>query len=138
MPVLDNELKARVRSLLAYPQIESPTIMTFGVPSIGEPQYLFERMMDHLYDAYAVEQVKQYVQTMDSLEAQLANVACLVKANVVGDIQPNIDAGEYIEREIVRWGYRLAELLGVMPNPYSVRYGSGGNGINGRVMGNDQ
>jgi hypothetical protein len=104
------------------------------VPSIGEPQYLFERMMDHLYDQHAVEQIKQYVQTMDTLEAHLAQAVCLVKANAVGDIQPNTDAGEYIEREIVRWGYRLAELLGCTPNPFSVRYGAAGNSINGMVM----
>lgn len=137
MPALDDATKARVRSHLAYPQISQPTIMTAGVPSIGEAQYLFERMMDHIYDAYAVETVKSYVQVMDSIEQQIANVACLVKANVVGDIQPNVDAGEYLEREYVRWGWRIADLLGVMPNPYSVRYGAGGSGINGRVMGGE-
>lgn len=138
MPALDDTTKARVRSHLAYPQISQPTIMTAGVPSIGEAQYLFERMMNNIYDANAVEQVKSYVQVMDTIEQNLANVACLVKAKVVGDIQPNLDAGEYLEREYVRWGWRIADLLSVCPNPYSQRYGAGGTGLNVPVMGNDQ
>lgn len=135
MPALDNATKSRVRTCLGYPQIENPTIMTFGVPSVGEAQWIFERTMEHIYDAYAVDQVKQYVQTMDSIDAQIANATCLVKAKVVGDIQPNIDGPEYLEREYVRWGWRLADLLGCTPNPLSVRYGAaGGGGLNMTVI----
>ena len=137
MAVLDDATKARVRYHLGYPSVENATILTAGVPSVGETQWLFERHMNHVFDQYAVDQIKSITQTMDTIEQNLANVSCLVKAIVVGDIQPNLDAGEYLEREYVRWGWRIADLLSICPNPYSPRYGAGGSGLNVPVMGND-
>lgn len=130
MAVLDDDLKVRVRFHLGYPQVTQALLLTAGVPSATEPLFLLEYAMNQLTSEGVVALVRDIVAKLDAINEAIFKATCLVKAKQVGDIQPNIEAPDYLEREHERWGRRLCDTLGVPPNLYSFQFGAGGSGIN--------
>ena len=143
-PLTEGE-KERIRYHLGYMETsfgsnQAAASLSFGIPRPAQTMFLVESAIQELLtNLFAVERVRGILQTMDNLEAQIAAAACMLAAEKLGDMTlRGAKCGEtftdLLEREYVRWGYRLADVLGVPVYPYSRRYQSGNRGCN--VVGN--
>jgi len=135
-PLTEGE-KERIRYHLGYMETsfgsnQVAASLSFGIPRPAQTIFLVESAIQELLtNLFAVERVRAILQTMDNLEAQIAAAACMLAAESLGDMKlRGAECGQtftdLLEREYVRWGYRLADVLGVPVYPYSRRYQNGG------------
>lgn len=131
--------KERIRYHLGYMETsfggnQAAASLSFGIPRPSQTMFLVESAIQELLtNIYAVDRCRSVLQTMDNLEQQIAASACMLAAEQLGEMKlRGATAGEtfpdLLEREYVRWGYRLADILGVPVYPYSRRYQGGAGG----------
>lgn len=65
--------------------------------------------------------------TLDAIEAQMVKDHCLLRAQSIGNLKIRNSNEEPTEQDLLRkeylwWVDHLAEILGVIPNPYSGRF----------------
>jgi hypothetical protein len=133
MAAFTAEERARIRHHLGYPNVNANPTIALGFPAMTQSSFLVEQGMDHLLEA-AAGPVRQYVAVLDEVEARLMGVADRFVATRVGEISLNPMEPDQLEREYLRWAYRLAEDLGVPINALSRRFATDGGKvpINGR------
>lgn len=135
-PLTEGE-KERIRYHLGYMETsfggnQAAASLAFGIPRPAQTMFLVESAIQELLtNLFAVERVRGILQTMDNIELQIAAAACTLAAESLGEIKlRGATKGEtfpdLLEREYVRWGYRLADVLGVPVYAYSKRYQSSG------------
>jgi hypothetical protein len=119
--LLTDEEKTKVRFHLGYPNVTRMTVLTSELPAPRQLGFLLEPAMDALLpDAVAL--VRQIICQMDKLECQLFESADRMQASAVGNLKMRADEQDALEKLYVRFGRRLADVLGVPPYPLSVRY----------------
>lgn len=121
--------KARVRMYLGYPNVAQGTLMQYGVPSAIQPFYVLEPAMDRILDA-ALPLVIDILDTLSRLDAQLKSLGPRLQAIELGDLKLRTgrageSEGDLLRREFRFHQRRLADVLGVWVNGYSV-FGEGG------------
>jgi hypothetical protein len=119
--VLSNEEKTRVRYHLGYPNLTRITTLMATVPAPRQLEFLLEPAMNALLPD-AVQIVRELVCQMDKIECQLGQSAERMQASQVGNLKTRADEQDALEKLYVRFGRRLADVLGVPPYPLSVRY----------------
>jgi hypothetical protein len=119
---LSDANRARVRYHLGY-QAASPGMgFSYGVPILSEPHYIFESACQNLI-AENVPQVIKLLDTLDCIQDQMMNSAKRgYPAIRAEDVEPNLKEGDDLEREYVRWAYRLADILGCPVSPWAERF----------------
>lgn len=143
-PLTEGE-KERIRYHLGYMETsfggnQAAASLSFGIPRPLQTMFLVEDAIQNLLtNLFAVERVRSVLQTMDNFELQLAAAVCMLAAESLGELKlrgskPGETITDLIEREYVRWGWRLADILGCPPYPYSKRYQRGMYG--GPTVGN--
>lgn len=128
---LDDALKVKVRYHLRYPQVDSATLIAFGILYAGTNQFVIERAMNNVADL-AVPEIQRVVANMDAIETQMVDANQRLqasKADVV-TLNPNEHLG--LESTYSYWQQRLSEMLSVEINP-NTPSGSGAGGINVRI-----
>lgn len=136
---LTEEEKERVRYHMGYMATSFGSTMEgasiqFGIPRPVQTVFLLEEAIQILLtNPFAVDRVRKILQTLDDLEARLQNAACMLAVEQLGEIklrsaEPGRTFTDLIEREYVRWGRRLADVLGVPLYPYAHRYRGVGPG----------
>ena len=131
--------KEKIRYHLGYLETsfggnQAAAAISFGIPQPLPTMFLVENAIQNLLtNEFAIERVRRILGVMDKLETQLEAAACTLAAEQIGELKlRSAKCGEtfpdLLEREYVRWGYRLADILGVPPYPYSRRYQKGGCG----------
>lgn len=134
-PLTDGE-KERIRYHLGYMETsfggnQAAASISFGIARPVQTMFLVEDAIQVLLtNLFAVDRVRSVLQTMDNLEQQIAAAACMLAAEQLGTMKlRSAKSGEtftdLLEREYVRWGYRLADILGVPVYAYSMRYRRG-------------
>jgi len=119
--LLTDEEKTKVRFHLGYPNVTRMTVLTSELPAPRQLGFLLEPAMDALLpDAVAL--VRQIICQMDKIECQLFESADRMQASAVGNLKMRADEQDALEKLYVRFGRRLADVLGVPPYPLSVRY----------------
>lgn len=137
--MLTESEKERVRYHLGYMETsfggnQAAASLQFGIPRPIETIFLVEEAIQRLLtNEFAITRVRAVLQTMDNLEASLASAACSLQAESIGDLKlRSAKCGEtypdLLEREYVRWGLRLSDILGVPVYAYSTRYRKAGCG----------
>lgn len=122
MAALSAADKARVRYHLGYQAAMPGMGFTFGVPILSAPHYIFESAVQHLI-AENVPQVIRLLDTLDCIEQKMmASATAGYPAIRAEDVEPNLDEGETMEREYVRWANRLADILGCPLSPWAERF----------------
>ena len=133
MSVFTEQEQEKIRYHLGYMATsfggqQTAASLSFGIPISRPTTFLLEEAIQRLLtNTYAANRVRSILNTMDSLEAQIKAAACTLAAKKIGELElRDATAGEthpdLLEREYVRWGLRLAGILGVPAYPYSDRY----------------
>ena len=113
--------KARIRYHLGYLNVQEPTALSFGIPRPLQTVFLIESAMNNVIDA-ARDKVRQIIGIMDGVECRLVDAQERLAASKLDTLTMRVDEPDALEKEYMRWGLRLADLLGVPPYPYSTRY----------------
>jgi len=126
--------KARCRHHLGYLTVEPSAAIQLGFPSAGEAQFLVERAMQRIMPAYQ-DRVIKTLDILDSIECQMVEALCRLKAIKLGEITISNSTSDPTEQdrlevEYLRWARRLADDLGVPLNVFSERFRSSAMGIN--------
>ena len=136
MTALSDANKERVRYHLGYLGTSFAASITMGVPRPVQTLFLVEDAMGLLNGPESAARVICLLDTMDSIEAQLKKAAGTLGVESAGELllHPLRGQGKLVtdslEKEYLRWGNRLADVLGVPPYPYSQRYSRRGPGSN--------
>lgn len=135
MALTDQE-KERIYYHLGYPEVVisnglAPSIQ-LGIPRPVQTAFLVGQAVEGTIplNTYTEERIRSVLSIMDGLEQQLVGAACTLAAEQLGELKlRGAKCGEtfpdLLEREYVRWGYRLADILGVPVYAYSERYKGG-------------
>lgn len=128
--------KERARYHLGYMTVTVASSSHFGTPQATETQFMFESAITRVMPA-SEARVRSILDKLDELENTLFCASKDLFARRAGDVEANLDQPEHVEHEYVRWASRLADMLGVIPYPYSDRFkrlhGRGGRAGNVRV-----
>jgi hypothetical protein len=134
MTALSEANKERVRYHLGYLNTSFAASLTLGIPRPVQTLFLVEEAMGLLIAA-TVPRVLCILDTLDGIEDLLrAQLKGPIGVSKIGEIElhPLKDRGQLttdsLEREYVRWGNRLADILGVPHYPFSARYQKRGPG----------
>lgn len=125
---LTEQDKEKIRYHLGYLETSFASSVAFGMPKPIQTIFLLESAMDLLVNGYAVQRARVILCTMDDYEAKLRAAGCTLIAEKLGNMTlRSAKLGEtytdLLEREYIRWGNRLADVLGVTPYPFSAKYG---------------
>jgi hypothetical protein len=131
--------RARIRMHLGYPSVELAASVQLGLPSATQPLYLVENAMD-LVLPEAADQIRQTVEVMDSILAQLVDANRRLKAMSVDEItlRTGTDPTEQdkLWEQYGNWATILSDQLGAPINPFSARFrtlGLAGYGVSGLI-----
>jgi hypothetical protein len=118
---LTAEEKARTRYHLGYPNVTRMTTLFANVPAARQTGFLLEQAMDVLLpDGEAL--VRDLICKMDRIDCQLIEAAERMQASAVGNLKMREDEQGALEQLYQRFGFRLADVLGVPVYPLSRRY----------------
>jgi len=118
---LDDAEKERVRYHLGYPQQTALASIQLGIPRPLQTAFLVEQAMSLLLEA-ALPRVRSMLKIMDDIEAKLVDAQDRLAAIQLADLKLREDEPSQLEREYVRWGMRLADVVGAPIYAYSTRY----------------
>jgi hypothetical protein len=135
MAFTDHE-KARILHFLGYPSWSNlAASIQLGFPSGSQPLFLVEQAFGRLFPG-GEEAVRTDLCQCEEIECQMGDARKRMRATVLGDLKLNMEETKMLRKELTYWATRLADDLGVVPNPYSQAEWLGGvDGINSRVVG---
>ena len=120
MPLSEQD-KERARYHLGYLETSPAASLQLGLPRLSQPAFLVENSFALLIEL-AVPRVVRTLDIMDRIEAQLVDALKRLKATKLEELTLRGDEHDSLEKEYVRWGLRLANILGCPVYPYSDRY----------------
>lgn len=111
--------KARTKHFLAYPDwVALAQSIVLGFPAASEPLFLLEDAFRRLTPD-GEQSVLTNLSECECIEAQLRDARTRFRAKRVGNVELNPDEPDMLRRELAYWTIRLADDLGVIPDPYS-------------------
>lgn len=127
---LSEDERVRIRHHLGYLNVAEVATFVLGVPASVQTQFMIEPAMDKIL-LPAEAKARQLLDQLDAVEFQLFDDTETLVASKVGSIDLNPDEFEkVIQRyDFIRNG--LANILGVIPNPYDKRFWQSGGGAVG-------
>lgn len=124
--------KERVRYHLGYGSVNPAAAISFGLPALIQPLFIVENAMNQL-PAESEDRIRRLLKIMDDVECRLVDAQPALAAAKLGELEPRENHPDLLEKEYVRWGYRLADTLRVPIYPYSARYRSFIHGMAGSI-----
>ncbi len=130
--------KERIKYFLSYPDwVMLAQSIQLGVPQGSQPLFLVEGAFIRI-SPEARDTARHCLSECDCIEAQLSDSRKRFKAKKVGEVELNEREPDMLRKELMWWVTRLADVLGVVQDPYSqMMYKGLGDmgGINARVVG---
>ncbi len=120
MPLSEQE-KERVRYHLGYLEVQGAASIQFGIPRPLQTVFLVEEALTQLIEN-AVPRVRRILRVMDDVEDRLEESQVRLAAKQLDSLHLRDNEPDMLEKEYVRWGWRLADVFGVPIYPYSNRY----------------
>ena len=127
--------KERVRYHLGYLETDQAPSIQLGIPRPLQTVFLVEQAIQRLVTSpFVCARIRRVLDILDKIEKQLVGALCMLGVESLGDLKlhPLRHKGmlvtDSLEREYVRWGKRLSDILGVPIYPYSDRYRKRGPG----------
>src|ERR1019366_16363 len=115
--IFTDEEKTFIRAHLGYQQGQLTYTFALGVPA-------------------AAPLARRYLEILDRIEMQGVDDYELMSVSKIDEIEVNKDEHRQLwgNDGYMRWGAALANLFGIIPNPYDLRFpnGSAGGSINAR------
>lgn len=135
MAFSDSE-KTRVLHFLGYPDWQSlASSIQLGYPASTQPLFLVRDSFQRL-SPEGEQAVRRDLCQCEAIEAQLADARSRMRVTKIGEIEVNARESQALRGELTFWTRRLADDLGVFPNPYSqMDYLGMGGGMNAKVQG---
>jgi hypothetical protein len=121
---LDAREKERARYHLGYLAVQPAASIQFGIPRPIQTMFLVETALENIIEE-AVDRVRKILKIMDDTEMRLVESQDRLAASALDALKLRENEPDLLEREYVRWGWRLADVLGVPIYPYSNRYRMG-------------
>jgi hypothetical protein len=115
---------------LGYPVTAAVASINLGFPAFTQPMWIVTQAMGLIPEA-AISLVRLLVARCDETEKKMYEAQERLVAKRTDGVELNNDECDQLEREYWRWGYRLAELLGVPVYCYARRFATAG--ISGTV-----
>lgn len=115
--------KERARYHLGYMEVTVASSFGFGIPQATDTQFMFESAITRVRPESEFR-VRKLLDILDEIECRLVRSSEDLFAKRAGDLEPNLSQPDDLEKELVRWACQLAQMLGVMPYPYSQRFRS--------------
>lgn len=123
---LTDDEKVRTRHHLGFMNVSAVATFVLGVPGAVDAGFIIERAMT-LVLPEALPQYRKILGFLDQTEQQKIDDQELLAVDKVGDINIRQKEMEQLSQAYRYWQGRLANMLGVMVNPYSkVAEDSGG------------
>jgi hypothetical protein len=126
------EEKVKVRHHLGYLNVQESQTFVLGVPAGVQTQFIIEGAMNRLIEA-ALPEARRQIAILDGFEEQMVEDAELMAIEQIDTIRVNQKEQAQLRDTYDYWRRALANLLGVVPNPYDQRFAGGG--INAPVVG---
>lgn len=128
------EEQARVADYLGFLDLSAAASIQLGFPAASQPLFLVRSALGRVLPE-AENLVRKYLVELDRIDGEMSDARRRLKAKSIGNLTLNPDELRVLRQENKYWAQRLADILGVMLNPYSIRFGSGGgSGPNLRVV----
>lgn len=125
MPLSESD-KERTRYHLGYLEVQGAASIQFGIPRPLQTVFLLEDAMNNII-ANAISRVQRILTVLDGIENKLIESQDRLAAKRLDSLELRENEPDQLEREYVRWGNRLADILGVPIYAYSTRYRAAGN-----------
>jgi hypothetical protein len=135
-PIFTDEEKVQIRHALGYQQGQLAYTFVLGVPASVQSQFPIEVAMDKILPE-AAGLVRRHLQILERIEFQGVEDYELMAVSQIDEIHVNPDEHKKLfgNHGYMRWRASLANLFGIAPNPYDMRFtGMGTAGINSRVQ----
>lgn len=136
MAFLAKQEKVKVRHHLGYLNVQDAQTFVLGTPASVETQFIIEGAMDRILEE-AVPEVRRHLQILDGLEDQMVNNHELMQIQKIDTIVVNSTGAHREQKELRKayddWVDSLANLFGVIRNPFDKRLRNYGRSINTRV-----
>lgn len=136
MPVqLSDEMKSKIRHHLGYLEVQETQTFVLGVPAGVQQQFMVEGAFDKIL-ASALPRLETLVCRLDGIEQQIEDNTENLAVEELGDIKVNLDEFKGLLTRYKWWQAGLANLFGIMPNPWDQRFvaWAGQGGINVSVQ----
>lgn len=128
--------ETEILRFLGYPDWESlAQSIQLGFPATGQPLFLVRDSFKRISPT-GRQKIRGYLCELQDIEAQMSQARGRFRALKVSDITPNPQEIMMLRSEYRFWQRRLADDLGVIPNPYSqLEFLGMPGGMNARVGG---
>jgi hypothetical protein len=130
--------QARIKHFLSYPDwVALAQNIQLGFPAASQPLFLVESAFQRLTDG-GEESVRRDLCECEDIERQMSDARSRFRAKKLGNLELNPDEIKMLRREMLWWVTRLADDLGVVPDPYSqmmYQQISAMGGVNASVVG---
>ncbi len=127
MPVLTDQEKASCRHHLGYVQVTQVSTYFLGIPAALQTMFMLEQAMNLLMPG-ADENVRRQLRILDRIEELDVEGLEDVEAEEVDGIRIDPKFFPKRWRQYLRWQGSLANIFGVIPDPYDLRLGAMGGG----------
>ena len=111
--------KARVKHFLSYPDwVSMAQSIQLGYPAASQPAFLVDDAF-HRLTPHAENSVRINLQECECIERELSGARSRFRAKRMGELELNDQEPKMLRHELLWWTTRLADDLGVLPDPYS-------------------
>lgn len=125
--------KVRIRHHLGYLNVDEVSTFVIGLPAGVETQFMIEGAFSRLL-AEAIPQVRKLLRYCECTEEQRFGSQPNAAVKKVDNIEMGgADEQVMLAKNYDHWRSALANMFGVVPNPFDHRYAGGG--LNIRVVG---
>jgi hypothetical protein len=126
--------KARARGHLGYLQVQESATFQLGIPAATQTQFTIELAFTKVL-ASAEAELNTLLDRLDQIECQIVENTENVELSELGDLKFRTDAFKQVMIRYTYWQGKLANLLGIVPNPFDQRpFFTAGGGLNVPVI----
>lgn len=129
------EETTEILRFLGYPDwVSTAQSIQLGFPSTSQPLFLVRDSLKRISPT-ARAHVRQYLCELRSIEAQMSDARSRFEATQLDKLHVNPREIAQLNQQYVFWRRRLADDLGVVPNPYSqIDYNGLAGGMTAKVV----
>ena len=133
---ITEEEKVRARGHLGYLNVAASSTFALGVPAGVQTQFTLEGAFNRILPQ-AEPRFRRLLEILDSYECQILENAPNVAVKQIDTIQIDPKAFRQTVEQYRYWGAELANLMGITPNPFDMRFKGwlGGGSVNVQVSG---
>jgi len=126
--------RARARGHMGYLQVQQSATFQLGIPAGTQTQFTIELAFTKILPS-AEKKFRELLDRLDMIEEQIVGDTENVAVDKVDEIELRKDEFRQLILRYQHWQGALANLMGIVPNPFDQRpwLGSGWNGGGGGI-----